>query len=131
MFRYNNKLIKYSRENRNLLTKSELLLWNMVLRKDRLNYRFVRQKPIGPFIVDFYCSKLLLVIEVDGSTHESKENKDLDRDKYLKNLGIKTIRYNDDLIFNQLENVFEDMKMVVKEREKELKINPNPSVRSA
>lgn len=121
MFRYNNKLIKYSRENRNLLTKSELLLWNMVLRKDRLNYRFVRQKPIGPFIVDFYCSKLLLVVEVDGSTHELKENKDLDRDNYLRNLGIKTIRYNDDLIFGQLENVFDDMKRVIKEREEEMR----------
>lgn len=102
----------------------------MVLRKNRLNYRFVRQKPIGLFIVDFYCSKLLLVIEVDGSTHELKENKDLDRDKYLSNLGIKTIRYGDDLIFKQLENVFEDMKRVVKEREKEMKVDPNPSVYS-
>lgn len=93
----------------------------MVLRKDRLNYRFVRQKPIGPFIVDFYCSKLLLVVEVDGSTHELKENKDLDRDNYLRNLGIKTIRYNDDLIFGQLENVFDDMKRVIKEREEEMR----------
>ncbi len=83
----------YSRENRSRLTLTEKIMRN-ILRKDQLGYRFLRQKPIGPYILDFYCAKLQLCIEVDGSSHQWKEDYDKQRDDYLATCWITTWRFS-------------------------------------
>ena len=77
----------------------------MILKWDRTWYRFLRQKPIKWYILDFYCPKLKLGIEIDGESHEGKGNYDKKRDDLLQLLWIKIIRYNDNDIIKQLEAV--------------------------
>ena len=76
------------------MTKQERKLWYEFLKS--LGITFNRQKVIGSYIVDFYCSKAKIVIELDGSQHFSEENALVDRarDEYLKQQGIKVLRYN-------------------------------------
>jgi len=78
-------------------------MWQF-LRKNK--YKFVRQKPIFRFILDFYCRKLLLAIEIDGDSHNKKKNYDLERDNYLKAVNIKTIRFTNDEVLNNFNIVF-------------------------
>ena len=73
---YNPKLKKLARKLRNKSTKSEVLLWNYLKGRQIKGFDFHRQKPIGNYIVDFYCSELLLAIEIDGESHYGNEEKD-------------------------------------------------------
>lgn len=83
-----------------------------------LGYKFTRQKSIWPYIADFYCSKLLLVIEIDGDSHNAEY--DLYRDNYLEDLQIKTIRYTNDEVMSNSNKVAEDIKQEMRVREEEL-----------
>ncbi len=76
------------------MTPLESKLWNLFLR--RLPIRFKRQKLIGDYVVDFYCDKAKLVIEIDGGQHFEDVNhqKDNARDKYLTGLGLKILRFD-------------------------------------
>ena len=76
------------------MTPLESKLWNLFLR--RLPIRFKRQKLIGDYVVDFYCDKAKLVIEIDGGQHFEDVNhqKDNTRDKYLTSLGLKILRFD-------------------------------------
>ena len=82
-----------ARELRKNMTKQEAHLWYDFLSKQSV--RFYRQKQFGPYIVDFYCSKANLVIEIDGSQHYYKEGREYDaeRTKYLEGLGLRVIRF--------------------------------------
>ena len=94
---YDKNLKEFSRNLRNHSTLSEVLLWRE-LRAGQLNgYKFNRQKPLGRYIVDFYCKKLNLVIEVDGGSHahEVAPIKDKERQSVLENLGLKFLRFDD------------------------------------
>lgn len=75
------------------------------MRKDQTGFRFLRQKPINRFILDFYCSELDLAIEIDGNSHDKKKNYDLERDNFLQQIGIKTIRITNDEILHDFEKV--------------------------
>jgi len=72
--RYNSKLKQLARNLRNNSTLSEVLLWNELKARKVKGLRFMRQKPIGHYIVDFYCSKLKLAIEIDGDSHGYLKN---------------------------------------------------------
>ena len=80
------------RVNRSNPTESEYKMWKIILSDRKIKQKFLRQKPIGQFILDFYCSKLLLAIEIDGDSHDKKFWQDKNRDQYLEIRGIKTIR---------------------------------------
>jgi len=93
---YNIKSQKALRQKlRNERPVSEKLLWSQ-LRNSQFGYKFRRQQGIGKYIVDFYCPKLKLVIEIDGATHETEEEVRLDkiRQNYLESLGLKVLRYH-------------------------------------
>jgi len=75
------------------------------LRKNK--FKFIRQKPVFRFILDFYCRELLLVIEIDGDSHDKKKNYDLLRDQYLKSINIKTVRFTNDEVLNNFDKVLE------------------------
>jgi len=110
-FLYNPKLKLRARQMRNEMTAAEKKLWYGYLEQDR--NRWLRQKPIGDYIIDFYCPKLKLVIEVDGTTHLENKDKvyDKKRTEELEKLGIKILRFwNNDILdgLAEVENVIEE-----------------------
>ena len=109
---YNPKLKDLAREMRNNPTAAEKHLWDYLKGDKLLGLDFHRQKPIENFIVDFYCDKISLVIEVDGGYHEGLNmlKKDGDRDLDLYNLGITVIRFTNDEVLNQTYDVVKKIK---------------------
>ncbi len=85
MLKYNKALKCYSRELRGNLTDAEKFLWDKVRGRQLKECQFYRQKIIGNYIVDFYCPKARLIIELDGGQHYTEEGtvKDMIRDKYM------------------------------------------------
>ena len=109
MLTYNKDLKQYSRELRKNMTEAENLLWSKIRRKQLKGYQFYRQKIIGNYIVDFYCPKANLIIELDGSQHYSVKGEvnDRNRDAYMIRLGLKVLRFSDREVFKNLKGVFE------------------------
>lgn len=103
------KQISQRRTLRKNQTKSEYIIWQK-LRSSQLGVKFRRQYGIGKFIVDFYCHKLKLIIEIDGHIHAEQKNYDKYRQEYLEKLGFTVIRYRNEQILYELENVLEDIK---------------------
>ncbi len=106
---YRKSNVKLASELRQNMTKYERLLWYRYLRTAPL--RFQRQKPIGRYIVDFYCAKAKLVIELDGSGHfeEKQEAYDKQRTAYLERMGLTELRYTNLQISREFRNVCEDI----------------------
>jgi very-short-patch-repair endonuclease len=92
---YNRKLKDFSRRLRNNSTLSEVLLWNELKGLRMMGYQFMRQKPIGNYIVDFFSSKLKLIIEIDGNSHWGREIEDSIRQKNLESIGLTFLRFED------------------------------------
>jgi len=86
------------------MTPAEKVLWNE-LRGNKLGVHFRRQQVIAGFIVDFYCHKIGLVIEVDGDIHNLQKEEDARREKVLKELGLRIIRFRNDEVENNLAGV--------------------------
>src|SRR5574344_2955870 len=94
--KYLDKLRTLAKKNRNNPTKAEQIFWDKILQYDKIKYRFLRQKPINRFILDFYCSKLLLAIEIDGESHDNKKCFDFERNIFLGKYNISNIRYTNE-----------------------------------
>ena len=92
---YNPILKELARGLRANSTLSEVLLWKHLNGRQMLGYDFDRQKPIDNFIVDFFCSELMLAIEIDGDTHNYKAARDDERQRRLEALGIGFLRFAD------------------------------------
>ena len=92
---YNPELKQKARDLRNNSTLSEVLLWKYLKGRQMKGYDFHRQKPIDNYIVDFFCSKLMLVLEIDGDSHSEKDVYDKKRQEQLEALGISFLRFND------------------------------------
>jgi very-short-patch-repair endonuclease len=111
---YNKNLTVLARENRSNPTKAENKIWQEVLRMRQFaQYKFLRQKPIGGYIVDFYCSELRLVIEIDGDGHAETVEYDAERTKLLNSLGLLVIRYTNDDVLRNIEGVYDDLGKVI------------------
>ena len=106
-YNHNKSLVNVGRMLRKNMTKEERHLWYDFLRGHQV--RFIRQKIIGKYIVDFYCAKANLVIELDGSQHydEISKIKDIERTKYLKSQGLKVIRIPNNEVNNNFRGVCE------------------------
>ena len=102
---YYNELLDVSRKNRKQPTLAEKIVWEKVLMKKKTGYKFLRQKPIHRYIVDFYCSELNLAIEIDGNSHLVKKGFDSYRDQLLKQIGIITLKFTNDEVVNNIEKV--------------------------
>lgn len=94
--KYKNKNIVFAKENRKLSTKIEWLVWNMILKNKNFGVKFLRQRMIWNYIVDYYWSELKLVIEIDWESHNYKFDYDEKRKKYLEDLWLKVLIYTDD-----------------------------------
>ena len=91
------------------MTDAEKIVWTKIRNKQLKGYQFYRQKIIGNFIVDFYCPKVNLVIEIDGGQHYSDEakQKDAARGDFLKSSGLRVFRFSDREVFENLNGVME------------------------
>ena len=87
------------------MTLSEVLLWNELKQKKILGYDFDRQRPIGNFIVDFYCKELSLAIEIDGKTHIYRYDYDDERQRILEKSGVRFLRFEDIEVKRNMTNV--------------------------
>jgi len=96
------KVFRNAARLRKNMTDPEKKLWEY-LKTQPLGYKFRRQHPISKYILDFYCHKLRLSIEVDGGYHLTKEQREIDnqRTEFLKSVGITEIRFTNQEILNQ------------------------------
>jgi very-short-patch-repair endonuclease len=108
MLPYDRNLKQYSRELRDRMTDAEQYLWAK-LRMKQTGCHFYRQKPVGDYIVDFFCARAKLVIEVDGSQHLSDEMLEYDRirDEYMSSLGLRVLRFNNNDVLTNIDGVVE------------------------
>ncbi len=107
VFHFNNKnLLERRRQLRNNPSPPEIMLWGKIKNR-QLGYKFIRQYSVDGYVIDFFCPKLHIAIEVDGKYHqlESRKKYDIYRDKWLLAFNIKTIRIPAVEIMNNVEKV--------------------------
>jgi len=98
--------LKRAKELRRQLTPAEKKLWAK-LRRNQLGFHFRRQQIIEGFIVDFYCNKAGLALEVDGSIHKQQEDYDADREELLTKRGLNIMRFTNEEVMLHLEDVLD------------------------
>lgn len=114
---YNPKLVPLARKLRNNSTLSEILLWQKIKKKQLLGYDFDRQKPIDNYIVDFYCKELMLVVEIDGRSHDFKSEADAIRQQKIESFGITVIRFDDIDVKQSMDSVLKALKWQIRRLE--------------
>lgn len=117
------KTVETARQFRKEPTRSEHILWQAVRGKKLDGIKFRRQQPIGNFIVDFYNSVYRLVVEVDGSVHDSQSGADHARQEVLEQLGLNVLRVKADDVEKNLPFVL----AAIRSKIKELKLNAGES----
>lgn len=115
---YNQDLKEFARNLRNNSTLPEVILWNKILKRKQLRgYPFLRQRPIGNYIVDFFSKDLKLIVEVDGEIHKFRKSKDKKREEGLLQLGFSIIRFKNEEILNELFHVERTLESFIDEFE--------------
>jgi very-short-patch-repair endonuclease len=108
--------VRRVKELRRQMTGAEKTLWQR-LRANRLNgWHFRRQQIVGGFFADFYCHAAALVVETDGSIHMTQKEYDSERSRLIREYGIKVIRFTNEEIEHQLEQVLEKIDRLCQER---------------
>jgi len=119
-YSYNKKLQPLAKELRKGLTKSEACLWKYALKAKQLKgYQFRRQRPILQYIADFFCKELMLIIELDGITHDDEVAlvKDNRREERLAKAGFKIVRFTDEEVLNNMDGVLSELERIIGEIE--------------
>jgi cyclase len=118
-------VFELAKDLRRNMTDAEKLLWNH-LKAGVKGLKFRRQHPIGIYIADFYCHKLKLIIEVDGSIHDVQEVRENDgkRESDLKEWGNTIIRFSNDRVFKNLDSVLDEINKTVENLNNSLKELP-------
>ncbi len=96
------------RELRKNMTDTERILWSK-LKMDKLGFSFRRQFSIGHYIVDFYCPRKKLAIEIDGKVHDSQNEYDIIRDKFMQDFDIKIVRFTNESVRYDLYGVLNEI----------------------
>jgi very-short-patch-repair endonuclease len=98
------------------MTEAEKLLWSRIRRKQLDGFQFYRQKILGNYIVDFFCARAELIVELDGGQHYTEQGREKDkaRDEYLARVGLRVIRFSDREVFENLEGVVETLWRLLK-----------------
>ena len=118
----NKNLVPNAKKLRKEMTKEERHLWYDYLREYPV--KFIRQKILGKYIVDFYCAKAKLVVELDGSQHFEQDmiEKDKNRSTFLEEYGLTVLRVPNSEVNNNFRNVCEYIDYIVKQKTKECDI---------
>ena len=105
-FEYSGSLGKV-RQLRRTSTDAESVLWEKLRTRQLLGFKFRRQHQFGKYIVDFYCHEAQVVIECDGGIHSKAEtwNHDQNRDAYMSSLGLRVLRFTNEQVLNETEDV--------------------------
>ena len=105
------QLLVFAKTMRTNATDAESLMWQLLRAKRFMNLKFRRQHVMAPYIVDFYCHELGLVIELDGSQHNIEDDRvyDAERTKFLEALGLKVVRYWNHNVLSRTDVVLEDL----------------------
>ena len=105
------QLLEFAKTMRSNATDAEHLMWQLIRAKRFMNLKFRRQHVIAPYIVDFYCHELGLVIELDGSQHGTNDaiKYDAERTKFLEALDLKVVRYWNDDVLSRTDIVLKDL----------------------
>jgi very-short-patch-repair endonuclease len=119
------ELTKRAREMRRQPTEAERRLWSR-LRSSGLGVRFVRQRPIGPYIADFACRAARLIVELDGGQHGT--DYDQRRDSYLASKGWRVIRFWNPDVLSNTEGVLEMIRLALIDQQRIIS-EPSPSRR--
>lgn len=107
-YNYNNSKLKERRRSlRRNQTDAEIKLWSVLRNRQCNGYRFLRQYSISPYILDFFCPKLRLAIELDGGQHVGQKVYDEQRTKFLVNQNITVLRFWDNEVLENLEGVYQ------------------------
>ncbi len=106
---YNIRLKELARHLGKNMTDAERLMWSRLRRKQINGKPFYRQKIVGDYIVDFYCSTAELAVEIDGGQHYTVKGsvKDTRRDRYLRTQGLTVLRFSDREVFENLNGILE------------------------
>lgn len=122
---YNRKLKTPSRALRRNMTEAEQKLWYRLRRKQINGWQFYRQKPLGHFIVDFYCPAAGLAIELDGGQHFEPEHQQADcaRDVWLVSMGLQVLRFDNRQVLMETDAV---VAIIAQARIPESQIPPSP-----
>lgn len=112
----NDEKLNLAKEMRSNMTVSEKILWEKLRRNQVLNLHFRRQQILDGFIVDFYCSKARLVIEVDGEVHKNQEEYDKLREDVLIKRNLMVVRFSNNSILNDLQDVMQKILEICKKR---------------
>ena len=117
-------LKSFRKDLRNRGTSSEAFLWKHLKNSQLSGRKFRRQHSIENYIVDFYCPKERLIIELDGEIHlnPSAEEKDNFRTERLEALGFTVIRFENRMVFDLLPSVLRELRIILKTREKPLRL---------
>jgi len=107
-------LILFAKELRKNSTDAEKKLWECLRRKNINGLKFRRQEPIGNFIVDFVCYEKKLAIEIDGNQHLNQKYYDKDRDNWLKSNGFSVLRFGNDDVLKNINDILEIIKQSCK-----------------
>jgi very-short-patch-repair endonuclease len=99
------KLKSLAREKRSKPTEAENILWQHLRRHQIRGLSFRRQHCLGPFIVDFYCKKAMLIIEIDGPIHQYKPEEDKIRQEYLESLELTVLRFPNDIVLSSVDEI--------------------------
>jgi very-short-patch-repair endonuclease len=102
---------QYARDLRSNLTDAETILWSKLRRKQLGGYRFHRQHPVGPFIADFACREAHLIVELDGATHSTQDERaaDAQRTAYIEAQGWYVLRFWNAEVYDNLHGVLESI----------------------
>ncbi len=114
---YQPYLKELARKLRNEGTPGEAILWPYLKNKNFMGYRFHRQKPILNYIVDFFSSELMLAIELDGYSHDERQEYDKKRDQEISALGIRVIRFQESDVRFNIDDVLRGIRFYIEEHQ--------------
>ncbi|GAA4765618.1 endonuclease domain-containing protein [Novosphingobium ginsenosidimutans] len=103
-----------ARELRRAATPAERLLW-LYLARSQLGVKFSRQMPVGPFFADFLCRERMLIVELDGFSHDVQPQRDLQRDGYLKRAGYQVLHFSNADVLGNVAGVISAISLVLGE----------------
>jgi very-short-patch-repair endonuclease len=104
--------VHFAREQRREPTPGEEILWH-ALRDSKLGMKFRRQHPMKSFVLDFYCAELRIAIELDGASHEGREDYDQWRDAVLRSWGIRVLRFEEKRVREDLSAMLKEIRVVI------------------
>ena len=108
---------RYLRANE---TNAEKIFWYSIRARQLQNKKFYRQFVVAPYIVDFVCRDLMLIVELDGGQHMDNREQDIYRTRYLQNNGYQVLRFWNNQVMNEFDAVFATLILALSRREQEL-----------